>query len=139
MFKDGWFIFDSLLVAFMVIETWVLAFLGGSPLGGLSILRLLRLLRITRMAKLMRAVPELMMIVKGITAATRAVIWTFVLLFVITYTWAILLTNEYHQGLIADDDVEEEVHELFGSMGKSLSSLLVMGTILDDVTYCTDE
>mmetsp|Transcript_69266 Transcript_69266/g.150761 ORF Transcript_69266/g.150761 Transcript_69266/m.150761 type:complete len:564 (+) Transcript_69266:124-1815(+) len=137
---DGWFVFDGLLVAFMVAETWILPFLGdGSPLGQLSILRLLRILRITRIAKLMKAFPELMMIVKGITAATKAVFWTAILLVIITYTWAILFTNEYHQGNFEDDEVEEgSAEELFGSMGKSMLTLLVMGTILDDVTACTD-
>jgi hypothetical protein len=38
-----------------------------------------------------------------------------------------------------DEDVPgHSVQELFGSMGKSMFSLFVMGTILDDVTYCTD-
>lgn len=138
--KDPWFVFDSILVTFMVMETFILPFMGnGSPLGQLSILRLLRLLRITRMAKLMRAFPELMMIIKGMVSATKAVVWTAILLVIITYTWAILFTNEYHQGTIEDDEVEEgSVEEFFGSMGKSMLSLLVMGTILDDVTACTD-
>lgn len=138
---DWSFVFDAVLVIFMVIETWALPLFmsgGNSPLGQLSILRLLRLLRITRMAKLMRAFPELMMIIKGITAATKAVVWTAILLVIITYTWAILFTNEYHQGPLKDDDVTEgSAEEFFGSMGKSMLSLLVMGTILDDVTACT--
>lgn len=137
---DGWFLFDSLLVMFMVTETWVLPAMGGeSPLGQFSILRLLRLLRITRVAKLMRMFPELLMIVKGISAASRAVVWTAVLLVMVSFTWAILFTNEYHQGSLPDEAFgEEEVEFLFGSIGKSMRHLLVMGTILDDVTYCTD-
>jgi hypothetical protein len=137
---DMWFVFDATLVTFMVVETWLMPFLMGSggPLGQLSILRLLRLLRISRMAKLMRAFPELMMIMKGITAAMKAVVWTVILLVIVTYTWAILLTNEYHQGLKEDIDVEDGAEVMFGSMGKSMLSLLVMGTILDDVTACAD-
>eukprot|EP00929_Paragymnodinium_shiwhaense_P000975 TRINITY_DN101184_c0_g1_i1.p1 TRINITY_DN101184_c0_g1~~TRINITY_DN101184_c0_g1_i1.p1 ORF type:complete len:585 (+),score=182.02 TRINITY_DN101184_c0_g1_i1:126-1880(+) len=140
MLCDAWLIFDSVLVTFMVMETWVLPLVSnGSPLGQLSILRLLRLLRITRMAKLMRTFPELLMIIKGIRNALKAVGWTAVLLVIVTYTWAILFTNEYHQGDIGDDDVDGEAAEaLFGSMGKSMLSLLVMGTILDDVTFATD-
>lgn len=144
---DAWFVFDSVLVAMMIIETLVLPFVGsGGPLAQLSILRLLRLLRITRMAKLMRAFPQLMMIVKGIAAATRAVVWTFILLLIISFAWAILFTNEYHQGHLTDAEVkalEEDdpdlIMELFGSMGKSMLSLLVMGTILDDITACTNQ
>lgn len=141
VFCDAWFIFDSVLVLFMVMETVFLPMLGaGGPLGQLSVLRLLRLLRITRVAKLMRMFPELMMIIKGITAATKAVIWTAILLVIITYTWAILFTNEFHQGKMTDEEARDldGAEHLFGSMGKSMRNLLIMGTILDDVTYCTD-
>jgi hypothetical protein len=148
--SDRWFIFDGLLVVLMVLETWVLPLLGNSGVGQLGILRLLRLLRITRMAKLMRAFPQLMLIVKGIASATKAVNMTFLLLLLITYTVAILFTSEYHQGTLTDEEVRErlalgeddvdemQIYEFFGSMGKSMLSLLVMGTILDDVTACTD-
>jgi len=149
--SDRWFIFDATLVVLMVLETWVLPLLGNSGgVGQLGILRLLRLLRITRMAKLMRAFPQLMLIVKGIAAATKAVNMTFLLLLLITYTVAILFTSEYHQGTLTDEEVRErlalgeedvdemQIYEFFGSMGKSMLSLLVMGTILDDVTACTD-
>merc|ERR1719215_2540647 len=89
----------------------------------------------------MRAFPQLLMIVKGISAAVKAVSWTAVLLVIITYTWAILFTSQYHQGKKTDEEVVEEgliIEEFFGSMVKSMLSLLVMGTILDDVTACTD-
>mmetsp|Transcript_110899 Transcript_110899/g.313707 ORF Transcript_110899/g.313707 Transcript_110899/m.313707 type:complete len:620 (-) Transcript_110899:81-1940(-) len=148
---DAWFVFDSLLVTMMLLETLILPFLSsGGGVSQLSILRLLRLLRVTRMAKLMRAFPQLMMIVHGIAAAAKAVFWTGLLLIIVTYTWAILFTNEYHQGFEPDATVREWAEEadldepkkygmdFFGSMGKSMLSLLVMGTILDDVTACCD-
>jgi len=137
---DSWFVFDSILVAFMVAETWLMPLFlnGGGPLGQLSILRLLRLLRITRIAKLMRAFPELVMIINGIAAAVKAVVWTVLLLSIVTYTWAILFTNEYHQGTLMDLEIETDEQFMFGSMGKSMMSLIVMGTILDDVTACAD-
>jgi len=139
MLRDGWFIFDSILVLMMVIETWVLPIVGASgPLAQMSILRLLRLLRITRMAKLMRFFPELQIIVKGMVAAVRSVLCTGILLVCILYVWAILFTSEYHQGDLADDDdnVAGKASALFGSMGKSMRHLFIMGTILDDLTLC---
>jgi len=144
--RDGWFVFDLLLVLMMVWETWIMPFVGlDSGLGQLSILRLLRLLRITRMAKLMRAFPQLMMIIKGISAAARAVGWTAILLVIISFTWSILFTNEYHQGHVTDEEMKEwadddprKIHEYFGGMDKSMLTLLIMGTILDDVTECAD-
>lgn len=139
---DLWFVFDTVLVCFMVAETAILPFIGaGGPLGGLSILRLLRLLRIARMAKLMHAFPQLMMIVHGISAALKAVVWSAILLVIVTLTAAIVFTSTFHQGSKSDAEVVEQgivIEEFFGSMGKSMLSLLIMGTILDDVTACTD-
>lgn len=143
-FVDSWWVFDSTLVAFMVVETWILPVIGASgPLSQLSVLRLLRLARITRMAKLMRYFPELQIIVKGMVASVRSVGSTAILLVVALYVWAILFTSEYHQGNLEDDEVEDalggEAPELlFGSMGKSMRSLFIMGTILDDITACTN-
>lgn len=136
--KDPWFVFDSVLVLFMVIETWILPIIGASgPLAQLSVLRLLRLLRITRMAKLMRFFPELQIIVKGMVAAVRSVASTAVLLILVLYVFAILFTSEYHQGTKADEDLaEHEAEFLFGSLMKSMRYLFIMGTILDDITLC---
>lgn len=134
-FFDAWFVFDSCLVTMMVIETWVLPFLGsGGPLGQLSILRLLRLLRITRMARLMRAVPEMMVIIKGMVAATRTVVCTGALLCMVLYTFSILFTDAYHEKELPDGEEEPAVSSLFGTMGKSMFSLFIYGTVLDDVT-----
>eukprot|EP00930_Biecheleria_cincta_P040123 TRINITY_DN27520_c0_g1_i1.p1 TRINITY_DN27520_c0_g1~~TRINITY_DN27520_c0_g1_i1.p1 ORF type:complete len:555 (+),score=124.68 TRINITY_DN27520_c0_g1_i1:107-1771(+) len=146
-FRDTWFLFDSVLVTMMVWETWIMPFLGNlEGLGQLSVLRLLRLLRITRMAKLMRAFPELLMIIKGLFAAVRAVAWTAILLVLITFTTSIVFTSQYHQGHITDDEIAEMDDEdpkkviwtSFGDMGKSMLTLLVQGTILDDVTAASD-
>jgi len=134
-----WFLFDSTLVLFMVVETWLLPVIGASgPLAQLSVLRLLRLLRITRMAKLMRFFPELQIIVKGMLAAVRSVVCTAILLILILYVWAILFTSEFHQGLKADndDEVMGTAVQLFGSLPKSMRHLFIMGTILDDITLC---
>eukprot|EP00929_Paragymnodinium_shiwhaense_P116350 TRINITY_DN8581_c0_g1_i1.p1 TRINITY_DN8581_c0_g1~~TRINITY_DN8581_c0_g1_i1.p1 ORF type:complete len:652 (-),score=123.46 TRINITY_DN8581_c0_g1_i1:269-2224(-) len=133
---DAWFVFDSGLVILMVLETWLLpAMQGGIELPKMSMLRLARLGRLLRG---MRKLPELMLIVKGMVAAVRAVAWTVVLLLLLTFTTSIVFTSEYHQGLQSDEDTGDTVQGTFGSMGKSMFSLLIMGAILDDVTYCTD-
>lgn len=145
--RDSWFLFDSVLVTMMVWETWIMPFLGNlQGLGQLSVLRLLRLLRITRMAKLMRAFPELLMIIKGLVAAIRAVAWTAILLVLITFTTSIVFTSQYHQGHMTDEQIDElddddpkkAIWSCFGDMGKSMLTLLIQGTILDDVTAASD-
>jgi len=162
---DKWFVFDSILVAMMVAETFIIESIikavnqdgGGAAISGASVLRLLRLLRITRMSRLMRSFPELMTIIRGLAASVRSVFWTGVILFLLTYTWAILFTNEFHQGRDSDEEIrvcsegnetimeeiDKTVHDcivqlFFGSMGKSMASLLVMGAVLDDVTAASD-
>jgi len=140
VFCDAWFMFDSVLVTMMVVETWILPFIGSSgPLAQLSILRLLRLLRITRMAKIMRAVPEMMVIIKGMVAATRTVVCTGALLLLVLYTFSILFTDAYHEPLgMIDGEETTDAMAMFGTMGKSMFSLFIMGTVLDDVTAASN-
>jgi voltage-gated sodium channel len=146
---DAWFIFDSTLVLMMVVETYVLAFVAsGGGMKQLSILRLLRLLRITRMGKLMRFFPQLQIIIKGMVAAVRSVFCTAVLLVLVLYVFSIIFTSIWHQGDVTDkeaaDKCEEEgdplscAQNLFGSLPKSMRHLFIMGTILDDITACTN-
>ena len=56
----------------------------------LRLIRLLRLSRIARLAKLLRAVPELMILIKGILFATRSVFCTFALLSICIYVFAVM-------------------------------------------------
>jgi len=98
--KDGWFVFDSILVFFMILETWILKIVevaggggGSNMLSNFSALRLLRLLRLTRMARLMRAVPELMMLIKGMISATKAVGFILIFLVLVMYVFAILMMS----------------------------------------------
>jgi hypothetical protein len=133
---DGWFIFDGILVLFMVLETWIFPIFGlGGQLAQFSVLRLLRLLRISRMARLMKKVPELMIIIKGLIASFRSVGCTAILQVAILYVWSILFVSEYHE---KEDDSDGDVQDNFGTMGKSMFSLFIYGTVLDDVTACTD-
>jgi len=138
--KDLAFLFDLALVALMILETWVLPFVGSIPaLKQVSILRLLRLARLLRMGKIMRYLPEMQLIVKGMLAAVRSVGCAAILMLLCLYVFSIIFTTEYHQGLKADDDEDLTGAEfLFGSMGKSMRHLLIMGTIMDDITACTN-
>lgn len=97
--KDTWFLFDAVLVMLMVVETWgmylIVAVTGSSEsfLGNASFLRVvrvLRLLRTARMAKLMRAMPELMLLVRGMAVACRSVLFTLLLLMIFVYVFAIV-------------------------------------------------
>lgn len=137
--KDAWFMFDSALVALMVMETWVLAIIaevsgdkGESPLGNTSILRLFRLLRLSRLLRMMRSLPELMILIKGMITAMKSVVYVMCLLAIILYVFGIAFTQ-----LAIDKEVIRERY--FQNVALSMYSLLIYGTFLDDLSqFCDD-
>jgi hypothetical protein len=149
LFKDNWFIFDGLLVLFMVIETWILAIVAAIQGGGtsgllskFSALRLLRLLRLTRMARLMREVPELLTLVKGMINATRAVSFILMFLVLCMYVFAIVFTAQLgnheapekkYELKYWESDSDPTGLELFGSLGDSMMSLFTRGMLADNL------
>merc|ERR1719217_714752 len=88
----------------MVLETWVFTVIvlilgigeessGGGNAGIMRLARLMRLSRMARMGKLLRVMPELMIMIKGMKAATRSVCFTLVLLTIVMYVFAIAFTQ----------------------------------------------
>uniref|UniRef100_A0A7S2VL55 EF-hand domain-containing protein n=1 Tax=Zooxanthella nutricula TaxID=1333877 RepID=A0A7S2VL55_9DINO len=134
--KDGWFVFDSCLVGMMFGETWVMnavmILAGGASAGGLgdaSILRMARLLRLSRMARmarLFRAMPELLILIKGMVAAMRSVIFTLSLLAIVMYVFGIAFTQ-----LVGDSVKDPEGNALFATVHQSMHTLLLDGTLMD--------
>ncbi|CAK0848561.1 unnamed protein product [Prorocentrum cordatum] len=131
--KDSWFLFDCVLVSFMAFETWVLSFLvwvSGGALGAnsssTSVLRVVRLFRMTRaarVAKLLKAVPELMVIGRGIVIVARTVVVIMCLLVMIIYTFAIVFT-QLAKGTRLEDT-------LCPDMLTTMSTLLLGGILPD--------
>lgn len=137
-FRDAWFMFDSVLVGLTVLETWVFNFImmavdsGGntadSGMGSTVILRMARLLRLSRMARmarLFRIMPELMILLKGMLAAIRSVLFTMALLGILMYVYAIAFTQ-----LTEDTDMGKEY---FNTVPEAMVSLLLFGTLKDNV------
>jgi len=133
--RDAWFVFDSLLVATMVFESWIMTAVvllasggGGGGLGNTSILRMARLLRLTRMARmarLLRAMPELLILIKGMVAATRSVAFTIGLLGVILYIFSIAFVQ-----LCDGSDCEV----LFPNVIETMHALLLNAALMDSVS-----
>merc|ERR1719335_443421 len=109
----------------MVLETWIFTLLvllimpdgtgGGGNAGIIRIARLLRLSRMLRMGKLLRVMPELMIMIKGMKAATRSVFFTLLLLLVIMYVFAIAfvqLSDGSDVGAKHFDDVSAAMYSL---------------------------
>jgi len=128
--RDAWFCFDTFLVLAMIAETWVMnlvvLFKGASQLGNTSVLKLVRLVRLTRMArmaKLLHAVPELIILIKGIAVAARTVFFTLLLLALIIYFFAIVFRQ-----VTSDTEIGDRY---FPSVTASMSTLLLDGVIPD--------
>lgn len=137
--RDFWFSFDSLLVFVMVLETWILPIIilatkvnlaGMIDLSMLKMVKMVKLLRLSRLAKILRAVPELMIVVKGIGFASRSVavfssLWT-----IIIYVFAILLRQ-----LTQDEQVGKDY---FPSVLDAMNTLLLNGIIPDQLRLVAD-
>jgi len=141
VFKDPWFAFDLALVLLMVLETWLLPFtflcLGGASnglaLGDTTLLRTMRLLRITRMArmaKLLRAVPEVIIVIKGIGVALRSVMYTWVLMVAVIYVFAIGFRQ------ISLNTPLGKKH--FDGVAEAMYTLLLRGTLPDLADFMTE-
>jgi voltage-gated sodium channel len=143
--KDTWFVFDSILVVGMVIETWVVSIIlllvfgrgkiNADGVGNLSILRMGRMVKIIRMARvarILRSVPELVVIVKSIGAAFRSVSFFLLLTVIILYVYGVAFRQISKDSAIGD--------QYFSSVTKAMNSLLVEGMlpiyarIINDVT-----
>lgn len=136
---DAWFVFDGLLVAMMVMETWVLVIwayssgaTGENPLGKeTSVLRLIRLLRLSRLVRMFRSMPELMVLIRGMVAAMKSVLYVMGLLVLLTYVFAIALTQ-------LSDNTYSGTH-YFPTVPMAMLSLTTYATLQDNLTqFCDD-
>lgn len=138
---DHWFVFDSVLVTVAVLETWVMHFvelasgvttasLTGRSGPMLRLLRMARLARTARMARLLRAVPELMIMFKGMRVACKAVTSTIFLLAIIIYVFALCMRQ------LTVDTSLAETH--FPSVPSSMGLLLLRGTLPDVADFVYD-
>ena len=76
-FKDGWNLFDTIIVAISLI-----------PIPNNSSYLVLRLLRIFRVLRLISVIPDLKKIIEAILASIKRVFYVSLLLFIILYIYA---------------------------------------------------
>ena len=105
-FKNGWNIFDFVIVAVALLPT------GGS----LSVLRALRILRALR---LVSAMPKMRKVVQGLFAAIPSMGTVIILLALVFYIAAVMATKLFGS----------EFPQWFGSIGASLYSLFQIMTL----------
>jgi len=114
------------------LETWVLWWLveafdiqvSNNNIRMFAVLRMLRLVRVLRLIKLFRFLPELLVIVRGIGVAIRAISLVFMLLFVVIYIGAIVFRVLLEGTCFGNEHFETVMH----AMGTLLLDCALSGT-----------
>lgn len=123
---DYWNLFDLFLVVLGAIDSWILQFTIKDTGGSLvRLVRLVRLLRVLRIIRLFRFFKELTLLAQGILGALQAMSWAALLIIVVLYVSAVIMTNTL--GRVSDS----EVALWFGSLGSSLFTLFQLMTLQD--------
>lgn len=142
-----WNILDVVIVAFAVVDTWIVGLLFSTTAHGprghsigktqhqsssgqmVVLMRMLRLLRILRLAKLVKAVRPLYVLVASIVAALQGVAWVFLLTLTLLYAMAIVTTRLAGHGLIWPNGNEpEEIMQSFRTVADSMFTLFRLMT-----------
>ena len=105
-FKDGWNIFDFLVVGIALIP-------AGQSIAALRVLRVMRVFR------LMSAAPRLRRVVEGFLSALPSMGSVFLLMAIIFYIGSVIATNLFG----------EDFPQWFGTMGRSAYSLFQIMTL----------
>ena len=130
--KDGWFVFDSVLVALMIFETWLLPIISIGVVVNASVLRLFRLARLGRIVRLLKGYPALLTVVKSIVAATRATASVILLMAIFLYVSAIVFKMQ-----LGSSSDPTEVLTPFSSMLRSLHTLFTGFCLGDNIAAST--
>ncbi|CAE7946304.1 unnamed protein product, partial [Symbiodinium sp. KB8] len=139
--KDGWFVFDFVLVFMMVAETWVLniviiamASMGDSSdsnfLGDAAILRMARLMRLTRLARMARPAASSLSAMSRIVKI-RSVGLALLLLGISVYVFAIAFRMTL--------DGTPVGASMFSNCAIAMHTLIMHGTFLDAVSDVMQE
>jgi len=101
--------------------------LNSSATSVLRVFRLFRLARVARVGRLLRNIPELMILVKGMLMAMRSVSATLMLLVIIIYVFAIMFTQ-----LLWNDPAGQGCFE---TVPMAMNCLLMNGVFSDQAQF----
>jgi len=129
-----WNVFDLGLVSIAVFDLLFLSlFFAGAAedLEGFNVLRILRVLRVARVLRLLQFFEELWLLVAGVLDAMRSLVWAWVLICIIIYVFAVLITSTVGKLHLEDSCpvVGDDLGRLFGSVYKTMFTLFSVMTI----------
>lgn len=87
----SWNALDFGIALMSILDMWILSPLGNQ--NNLEVVRIFRLARVMRLAKLVRSIPEVTVVVEGMVASLRAMIWIILLLVIVIYTFGIMFVE----------------------------------------------
>lgn len=104
-FNDFSFVFDTFLVLLMIWETWIQVaiyrmygnndsfYSGMRSASVFRLFRVFRLLRVSRLTRLLKAVPELLILVKSLGSGLRCMLVALSMLMILIYMFAIVFAE----------------------------------------------
>ena len=107
-FKDGWNIFDSVIVISSLI-----------PAGAGSSVMVLRLLRLARLLRVISFIPELRFVIEALIESLKKSVYVLILIFILLYIYGVA-------GVILFESVEGG---RFESLGEAIITLIQIMTL----------
>mmetsp|Transcript_47938 Transcript_47938/g.111843 ORF Transcript_47938/g.111843 Transcript_47938/m.111843 type:complete len:601 (-) Transcript_47938:11-1813(-) len=131
---NSWIMLDVFLLLCGLADIIVRGALGSSSdiLENLMIIRILRLARVARVFRLVNAFKTLWVLVNGLFHSMMTLLWTFVLIFIIMYCFAIFALEVIREDENMGDEYNMIVKEHFSSLFVTCLTLL-QGVTLDSV------
>ncbi|CAE7635617.1 Scn11a [Symbiodinium microadriaticum] len=129
-FRDGWFIFDAILVTSAYIEQ-LLSLINVQSEQQIMILRLLRLIRLVRTFRMIRQIKSIWRLLYGLLTCGELLISTLALLGMVIYVFAVLglETIASNQEMREDDNIQRLLDERFSSLGVTMMTLTQFVTL----------
>lgn len=128
---DRWNLFDAVLAVSGVLDVMLpFVFLGpgASPMA-LTLLSCLRMTRTFRVLRLFRVCSELKSTVRGFATAFATVLWIGVVVAIVNFVLASLLTSMLGQEAHLWEDQAGQIRDWFGSVGLSMQTLFGVMTL----------
>lgn len=131
-----WNWFDIVVVGSQLLEVIFNSMMSslGHHLDGsaFTVLRMLRMVRILRVARVASTFGELRKLVMSITASLLPLSWTLLLIFLMTYMFAIMITHVVTDRLMNAEQMGHELEEgpqleeFFGTLPKAMTTLYMI-------------
>merc|ERR1712008_187192 len=109
-----------------------------------AVVRVLRQLRVARVFRLLQFFHELWLLVAGVVDALRTLIWAWVLIVMILYSFGVFLTGSlgpFQTAVTCEGSPSIKLEDLFGSIHMSMFTLFSIMTMNNwgDIAWCTME